>query len=78
MRGAGIAMIFQEPMTALNPLRTIGDQIGEMFAIHTELSSAEIAASVLALLDEVAHPRSRTALRKPIRTNCPAASASAR
>ncbi len=34
VRGAGIAMIFQEPMTALNPLRTIGDQIGEMFAIH--------------------------------------------
>ncbi|HEY5795056.1 MAG TPA: ATP-binding cassette domain-containing protein, partial [Bosea sp. (in: a-proteobacteria)] len=28
VRGAGIAMIFQEPMTALNPLRTIGDQIG--------------------------------------------------
>ncbi len=36
VRGAGIAMIFQEPMTALNPLRTIGDQIGEMFEIHTE------------------------------------------
>src|SRR5438270_12606391 len=38
VRGAGIAMIFQEPMTALNPLRTIGDQIGVMFSIHTELS----------------------------------------
>ena len=36
VRGAGIAMIFQEPMTALNPLRTIGDQIAEMFSIHTE------------------------------------------
>ena len=42
VRGAGIAMIFQEPMTALNPLRTIGDQIAEMFSIHTELSKAEI------------------------------------
>ncbi len=30
-------MIFQEPMTALNPLRTIGDQIGEMFQLHTDL-----------------------------------------
>jgi peptide/nickel transport system ATP-binding protein len=38
MRGAGIAMIFQEPMTALNPLRTIGDQIGEMFAHPYEAS----------------------------------------
>ncbi|MEA2928153.1 MAG: peptide/nickel transport system ATP-binding protein ddpF, partial [Hyphomicrobiales bacterium] len=38
IRGARIAMIFQEPMTALNPLRTIGDQIGEMFDIHTELT----------------------------------------
>jgi peptide/nickel transport system ATP-binding protein len=53
VRGAGIAMIFQEPMTALNPLRTIGDQIGEMFAIHTELSKADIKAKVLALLADV-------------------------
>ena len=53
VRGAGIAMIFQEPMTALNPLRTIGDQIGEMFAIHTGLSKAEINARVLALLEDV-------------------------
>ena len=46
VRGAGIAMIFQEPMTALNPLRTVGDQIGEMFRIHTDLSRADIAARV--------------------------------
>ena len=56
VRGAGIAMIFQEPMTALNPLRTIGDQIAEMFSIHTELSKAEIGARVLALLDDVHIP----------------------
>jgi peptide/nickel transport system ATP-binding protein len=56
VRGAGIAMIFQEPMTALNPLRSIGDQIGEMFEIHTELSKREIAARVLALLEEVRIP----------------------
>ena len=53
VRGAGIAMIFQEPMTALNPLRTIGDQIGEMFSIHTDLSKADISAKVLALLADV-------------------------
>jgi peptide/nickel transport system ATP-binding protein len=56
VRGAGIAMIFQEPMTALNPLRTIGDQIGEMFSIHTSLSRADIKARVLALLTDVHIP----------------------
>lgn len=56
VRGAGIAMIFQEPMTALNPLRSIGDQIGEMFTLHTELSAAEIRARTLALLEEVRIP----------------------
>ncbi len=56
VRGAGIAMIFQEPMTALNPLRTIGDQIGEMFSIHTDLGKSEIKAKVLSLLEEVRIP----------------------
>jgi peptide/nickel transport system ATP-binding protein len=53
IRGARIGMIFQEPMTALNPLRTIGDQIGEMFRIHTDLGAAEIARKVVALLTDV-------------------------
>ena len=56
VRGAGIAMIFQEPMTALNPLQTIGDQIGEMFSIHTDLSKADITTKVLALLADVRIP----------------------
>jgi peptide/nickel transport system ATP-binding protein len=56
VRGAEIAMIFQEPMTALNPLRTIGDQIGEGFRIHTSLSRAEIRTRTLALLEEVRLP----------------------
>ncbi len=63
VRGAGIAMIFQEPMTALNPLRTIGDQIGEMFSIHTDLSSAAIDARVLALLEDVRIPDPNGAAR---------------
>jgi peptide/nickel transport system ATP-binding protein len=56
VRGAKIAMIFQEPMTSLNPLITIGAQIGEMFRIHTELSVDAIEARVLALLEEVRIP----------------------
>ena len=53
VRGARIGMIFQEPMTALNPLRTIGDQIGEMFRTHTDLDNAAIRARVLSLLSDV-------------------------
>jgi peptide/nickel transport system ATP-binding protein len=63
VRGAGIAMIFQEPMTALNPLRTIGDQIGEMFSTHTGLSGAAIRARVLALLEDVRIPDPNSAAR---------------
>jgi len=56
LRGASIAMIFQEPMTALNPLRTIGDQIGEMLSVHTHLARGEINARVQALLADVHIP----------------------
>ena len=77
VRGAGIAMIFQEPMTALNPLRTIGDQIAEMFSIHTEPVEGRDRR-------EGAQPCSPTSAfpiprwrQRPIRTNCQAGSASA-
>jgi peptide/nickel transport system ATP-binding protein len=63
VRGAGIAMIFQEPMTALNPLRTIGDQIGEMFSIHTDLPKAAVRDRVTALLEDVRIPDPKTAAR---------------
>jgi peptide/nickel transport system ATP-binding protein len=63
VRGAGIAMIFQEPMTALNPLRTIGDQIAEMFSIHTGLSKSAIQSKVLALLEDVRIPYPKGAAR---------------
>ena len=51
LRGQQISMIFQEPMTALNPLRTIGDQVAETLIIHGRASrkqAAEIAAEKLA------------------------------
>jgi peptide/nickel transport system ATP-binding protein len=63
VRGAGIAMIFQEPMTALNPLRTIGDQIGEMFSIHTDLPTTAVRDRVMALLEDVRIPDPKTAAR---------------
>lgn len=41
LRGARMSMIFQEPMTALNPVETVGDQIAEVLEIHSAMSSAE-------------------------------------
>ncbi|MFF7058797.1 ABC transporter ATP-binding protein [Achromobacter spanius] len=62
LRGRRIGMIFQEPMTALNPLRTIGDQIGEVFRTHTRLAGAEIARRTLDLLESVRLPSPAQAL----------------
>ena len=53
IRGKGIGMVFQEPMTSLNPVFTIGNQIGEALEIHTELSKGEIRKEVIRLLDTV-------------------------
>lgn len=63
IRGAQIAMIFQEPMTALNPLHTVGDQIREMFRIHTDLSASEIDRRVIELLQEVKLPDPESAAK---------------
>ncbi len=53
IRGSKIAMIFQEPMTSLNPLHRIGRQIGEVLKLHSTLSGREIEGRVLELLDDV-------------------------
>lgn len=63
VRGAQIAMVFQEPMTALNPLHSIGEQIFEMFRLHTSLGKREINRKVLDLLDEVRLPDPSAAAR---------------
>ncbi len=56
IRGAKIGMIFQEPMTALNPLHTIGRQLDEVLRIHTALGKAARRARVLELIDNVHLP----------------------
>ena len=56
VRGNQIGMVFQEPMTSLNPVFTIGDQIGEVLEIHTTLSKDEVRKEVLRLLDKVHIP----------------------
>ena len=56
IRGAGIAMIFQEPMTALNPLHTIGRQLDEILRIHTRIGRAARRDRIVGLLDSVHLP----------------------
>lgn len=53
IRGKAIGMVFQEPMTSLNPVFTIGDQIGEALQIHTNLSAGDIRKEVIGLLKKV-------------------------
>jgi peptide/nickel transport system ATP-binding protein len=55
-RGARIAMVFQEPMTALNPLMTVGRQLSEMWIVHRGLSRRDAFARAEAALAEVQLP----------------------
>ncbi|KVC76853.1 ABC transporter ATP-binding protein [Burkholderia ubonensis] len=60
LRGSDIAMIFQEPMTALNPLYTIGAQIGETIQLHDGVTAGEARKRAIALL-------ARTGIAEPER-----------
>jgi oligopeptide/dipeptide ABC transporter ATP-binding protein len=56
VRGKDIAMIFQEPMTSLNPVFTIGNQITEVLKIHTDLQADERKKRVVEILSQVKIP----------------------
>ncbi len=56
MRGEKMAMIFQEPMTALNPVMKVGDQIAELLEIHTDMSASKRRKRVIEAMEDVRLP----------------------
>ncbi|HWJ60813.1 MAG TPA: ABC transporter ATP-binding protein [Acidimicrobiales bacterium] len=57
VRGAEIAMIFQDPLTALNPVYRVGDQIVEMILVHEKMSKKQARARAIEMLDLVGIPQ---------------------
>ncbi len=53
MRGEGVAMIFQDPMTALNPIMSVGEQLCEVITTHNKISKKEAKVKVIELLEVV-------------------------
>lgn len=64
LRGDDIGMVFQEPMTALNPVKTIGEQVAEGIRFHTGAGRAEGEARARQILDRVGLPASRFPLSR--------------
>ncbi|MDZ7823381.1 MAG: dipeptide ABC transporter ATP-binding protein [Ahrensia sp.] len=64
LRGDDIAMVFQEPMTALNPVKTIGEQIAEGIRWHTKVSRAAAEDRTRAILDRVGLPAAKFPLTR--------------
>ena len=62
IRGNDISIIFQEPMTSLNPLHTIESQIGEILRLHNDISSTMVRSRTLELLTQVGIPEPETRL----------------
>ena len=76
LRGPEMAMVFQEPMSSLNPVLRIGDQIAEAVMLHQGLGNAAALAEARRLLEHVRIPEAATAIAALSVPACPAACAS--
>ena len=63
MRGNDVSMIFQEPMSALDPIMRIGDQLAEAITLHTDLSKDEVHKRSVAMLKSVGIPEPEMTLK---------------
>ena len=70
-RGRRLAMIFQEPVSSLNPLMTVGDQVAEALVVHGRTGSADARRAALDMLEQVGIPNARPGWTS-IPSNCPA------
>jgi peptide/nickel transport system ATP-binding protein len=59
IRGNKVSMIFQDPMTALNPIMTVGDQIAEVITLHNDLDKASVKRKAVEMLEMVGIPAER-------------------
>ncbi|MCH2321754.1 MAG: ABC transporter ATP-binding protein [SAR202 cluster bacterium] len=64
IRGAGIALVFQEPMTSFSPLHTVGNQVAEALRLHTDLSEQGIVDRSIELLQMVGIPNAEQRLKE--------------
>ncbi|MGW5568802.1 ABC transporter ATP-binding protein [Streptomyces tendae] len=64
VRGAGMAMIFQDALSSLNPVLTVGDQLGEMFTVHRGMSRKDARAKAVELMDRVRIPAARERVKQ--------------
>ena len=64
IRGNRISIIFQEPMSALNPVFTIGNQLSEVFRVHWSLGRAEALAKSVEMLEKVGVPAPQRRVRE--------------
>ena len=64
LRGKRMAMIFQDPLSAMHPYYTVGNQIVEAYRVHNDVSKAEAREHAIEMLDRVGHPRAQPARRR--------------
>ena len=63
IRGRSMSIVFQEPMTSLSPVHTVGDQVGEMLRLHRQMTAAEAREAVKEMLHLVGFPDPARAIR---------------